>query len=779
MEAEIRSGSKITYRNRSAFVVVMLFALLLPLLSMEHANARGLPQHDSSYHSLTPQRAGELEIPRPPILTQQGGSSSESAPRSSYKPIKLDYQQANKQSLIELLDYADYFDHGLLLDIGSPEFQRRSNSRQWSKTKRQDDNSQTQSLTGKRATLSVFLPENEHYTLEVRSFKRGGERRLSVDVGDGKPELVIEMKGEGWQRTSLPLGALSGYYKVAIRSDGSGPQPMLDYIRFRADDVAGSQEGEMPSGSEVKLPVQEASFHNNGDRLRLGSESGISYHLHVPMKMFLRWRLQYKRHEDSSKAAALLVKVEHGNRSRLLFAKPLTLPLEDHGYWYSIDLSDFVGEIIRLELWHTGGGSGDSVELIDLHLQNAHPPEPIDEWIPPDNVIVFLSDTLRWDKINFYKPSGNPIITPNFDALAQNGTVFRNAISQGNWSKPSQAGIMTGRYPWEINMMKAESKPTADTVMIVDAIERHRKEVVTGSFSSNGYVSSRFGFGQAWDYSRNMIREQLPNRTEYLLKAMFPVWERKNIWEKPFFVWLGTIDPHVAYNPRKPFLHLYDPEPYSGIVRPSRTAYLLADISRGKVKLAEKDWRRLVNLYHGEITYNDDQMGELIEQLDRKGILQRTAIILVADHGDEFLEHGKMGHGHGMYDELIRVPLIIYYPRGFGAPRIVNSVIESRSIYSTVLQMLGVEIDSSVDAESLVPYAFGYAPLWSSMGASQQSKSVRLLSVGAWRYLYGRRSIEIYDTRYDSYQQNNIANDRPDVGYYFERRERLKRLGLN
>lgn len=702
----------------------------------------------------------------------------DSSKTAKSSPLNIDYRKSEKQPLLDKLAYADYFENGQVIDFNSQTFILRNYNRKCF-TDNKTEHTTLKQMRKQSCKLNLFLPEAKFYLAQIK-FKPGfRDQQITLNIDDNKSD-AIKINGTDVQTSILDLeklGNISGYHRLTIEADKS-PLPSFQFIRFIP--ITGYQNKEQALAASINTqlafpPVKKITTTLSGtnlDSISLKQESALVYHLYIPNTTRLLWRMRINRPENALTQLTFLIRaICPDKKDKIFYVRSFSKSRDLSEQLFAIDLSDYAEQIIRLEFLVTGGEEGDRFTLIEPTLENYMPTQQYKNWTPPENVILFVSDTLRWDKIHFVKPDDNVIITPNFDKIASEGIVFTNAISQGNWSIPSQAAIMGGRYPFAMKKEDSKKVPPKDTVLIADAIKHKNKNIITASYSSNGYVSDAFGFAQQWDYSRNMVRENLPNRTEYLLRAMFKDFEKDKVVDKPFFVWLGTIDPHVAYNPKKPFLELYDKQPYHGKIVPYKTAYVLLDIKRGKFKPSKRDWERLLALYHGEISYNDHHMGVLLDKLEEWKIKDDTAIILVSDHGDSFLEHGDMGHGSNVYDELVRVPLIIYYPKGFPRPKVVDDAVETMSIYPTILDMLKISPPEQTQAESLLPYAFGMHPLWPKLAFCKKNKYTRLVTVSKWRMIMkSRNRRELYNYKEDPYQQKNLAKQRPDVIYYLSAR---------
>src|SRR5690606_13780827 len=127
-----------------------------------------------------------------------------------------------------------------------------------------------------------------------------------------------------------------------------------------------------------------------------------------------------------------------------------------------------------------------------------------------------------------------------------------------------------------------------------------------------------------------------------------------------------------------------------GPLGPSFDGVEQAEVNDGKRKLSEDDHAWIRALYRGEITYHDEQLGRLMDYLRERGLLDETLVVYTNDHGEEFGEHGQLGHGWSLYESLLRAPLVMHYPPLFPA-RTVQEVVEHVDVAATALDALGVE----------------------------------------------------------------------------------------
>jgi arylsulfatase A-like enzyme len=179
--------------------------------------------------------------------------------------------------------------------------------------------------------------------------------------------------------------------------------------------------------------------------------------------------------------------------------------------------------------------------------------------------------------------------------------------------------------------------------------------------------------------------------------------------DKPFFLYVHTIDPHVPYKPPEHFLNMYDSAPYSGVVDFKRDGTLLENIKIGRTKLNARDKEHLVALYDAEISYHDAHFASMIEGLERRGLSDNTMIVITADHGEEFWDHGSVGHGHSVYDELLHVPLVVKVPGITQQTTAVTDAVGLVDVLPTVLDVLGQPVPDHLAGHSFLPQAANHA----------------------------------------------------------------------
>jgi arylsulfatase A-like enzyme len=319
------------------------------------------------------------------------------------------------------------------------------------------------------------------------------------------------------------------------------------------------------------------------------------------------------------------------------------------------------------------------------------------------NVVLVVVDTLRADHLGCY---GYPRPTsPFLDSLAAAGTRCADASAPAAWTKPSTGTILTGLYPSRHGALYHGSLlhlPEGERTLAEAFRERG---YVTAGFVSNPNIKRVFDFDRGFDtffdspvedtLTRSCIRGTWFGRLLMrLLRHQFN-WNYENdigrmnrhvlAWlernhERRFFLYLHYIDPHIPYDPPPRYRQEFS------------RSHGLALFNRRKELMG-------LDLYDGEIRYTDDGLEELVGALERAGIWEDTLFVLTSDHGEEFFEHGVLGHGFSLYQEVVHVPLILHGP-GVPAGRVLAEPVQLLDLPATMLALAGARVERFGDGKS-------------------------------------------------------------------------------
>ncbi len=380
------------------------------------------------------------------------------------------------------------------------------------------------------------------------------------------------------------------------------------------------------------------------------------------------------------------------------------------------------------------------------------------------NVILLLVDALRPDHMSVYgyeRPT-----TPAMDRLAARGVLFTRAVSPSNKTRTTMPSLWTGLHPSRHGMFTLRDRlPARHTT----AAERLREAGYrTAAFCPNPNLDRSVGQAQGWDrYEDRGLRPE---------KYEGPPWERHETAAKihervlrwidrdpdhPFLAWLHYRDVHGPYVPPPPYDALFtsgSPRPLTPEERTGRNKYL-------NLENDGDDLNYYVDRYDGEIRYTDDRIAEFLEALRARGLAGRTVLILTADHGEAFLDHGRWNHGDTLNEEEIHVPLIIAGPGV--APRVEERVVSTLDIFATMIDLAGLPIPRN-DGTSLVPILAGGAPGGGpgrafAEGISREGKRQWAIREGDWKLVLDDQAgtLELYDLAADpGERRNRLAEER-------------------
>jgi hypothetical protein len=239
--------------------------------------------------------------------------------------------------------------------------------------------------------------------------------------------------------------------------------------------------------------------------------------------------------------------------------------------------------------------------------------------------------------------------------------------------------------------------------------------------------------------------------------------------KRPFFLFVHYFDPHWDYDPPPPFADRFT-SPYTGSLTGKYASF--SEYARPDRPLAKEDVQHLVDLYDGEIAYVDSQIGRFLEGLEKAGVAGRSVVIVLSDHGEEFKEHRSLGHGRNLYDEVIRVPLLVADLRHAGGGRRIHEQVRTLDLFPTLCSLAGIPAPRGVEGESLLPLmsaeAVGSRPAVSeTIRFDAYRKSYRMPSQKLIVSLENNAR-EFYDLRGDPGEQANLYPTRAKEGMALE-----------
>jgi choline-sulfatase len=330
-------------------------------------------------------------------------------------------------------------------------------------------------------------------------------------------------------------------------------------------------------------------------------------------------------------------------------------------------------------------------------VQAVPPPPPAAPAGRKVNVIVYLIDTLRADHLGCYGYSPSP--SPALDAFAKESVLFADVSAQSGWTKPATASIWSSQWPWRHRVQDFADKLPANVPWLPELLQRVGYQ--TAGICCNSLAGPDFGYDRGYDQF-----QILPKGTSEEAQQATVDWlEHKRKPDKPFFLYVHTIDPHSPYmhSPRYRGRTRAEAEPMDTEPRALTEAAFVKKFRGESLDELKPRVRDLVVDYDREIANNDRNFGQLIDWLKRHDLYEDSLIVVVSDHGEEFLEHGHVGHLNSLYQELLHVPLLVKFPGGAGAGSRVRETWQQIDLAPTILQACGLEAPADFQGRAYAP----------------------------------------------------------------------------
>jgi arylsulfatase A-like enzyme len=401
------------------------------------------------------------------------------------------------------------------------------------------------------------------------------------------------------------------------------------------------------------------------------------------------------------------------------------------------------------------------------------------------NLILITIDALRADHLGCL---GYPRkTTPNLDYLAGEGVLFTQAISTSQMTPGSFPSLFTSTFPFMNGGWFDISKRG---ITLAQVLKQHGYH--TGAFVSNPWLSSYYGYHNGFDVLEYSIPE---SRMEVLYKPLSRLCGR-SVKPPPapahelnkkaitwlhdnrgnFFLWLHYMDVHGPYGLIPTIISLSRRLPRMMVHQASGHSTHRARQSNNLLTLLIDNINRRIDLYDAQLRYVDKMLSSLLHTLTELDILRNTFIVVTADHGQEFMEHGRCGHAFGLYDELIHVPLIIIGP---GLPsQVISRQVSLLDLAPTILDIVGIEKPKTFLGDSLLGLMRGTeikggklgaisetdvppgrSRLWESQKRMNANRRVISFRTSKWKYIYTEGGQdELYCLETDPGERENLID---------------------
>lgn len=385
----------------------------------------------------------------------------------------------------------------------------------------------------------------------------------------------------------------------------------------------------------------------------------------------------------------------------------------------------------------------------------------------PANVVVILVDTLRADHLGYHgydRPT-----SPRIDALAAESVSFMQHSVHASRTGPSVASLITGLHPRSHGVVNPLTH--FDAKGMLNDSQTTLAEILSDAgyqcagFVANTNISEKLGFSQGFDHY-----ELLRWKSADVLNAALFAWLDKRAEsaksDEPLCLYLHYVDPHSPYEAPADVAKVFTDPGYRGKVKGGHRQ--LDRVVAGKLHFDDADLHQLKALYDAEIRFFDTQLGVLLDDLEARGLLDGALVVFVSDHGEEMLDHDSLLHGYTLYEEQLRVPLLIRHPNL--APARIESPSRQIDILPTLLDLLEIPRHPDIQGESLMAEVAGLAvnrPVFAE-ASLRAMKTVQLesFSEGGWKLIgttVPEPGEQLFHLAEDPKEQNDLREARPEV----------------
>jgi len=425
--------------------------------------------------------------------------------------------------------------------------------------------------------------------------------------------------------------------------------------------------------------------------------------------------------------------------------------------------------------------------------------QPLGRPSNPLNVILIVADACRADALGLY---GGNNETPNIDRLGREGMVFKSAYAQSPWTLPSMLSALSSQNP-SIFRYGEPYRAGPETEFFPERLKGYgyHTRVAMANFLLAGSSGILQGLDEKVTIRHRYRLQRLSHfpvaiKTYYLVRRLLGLSQMPDHTEmitkdakrflaspqKPFFLWLHYMNPHEPYNPPEKYLKQVS---YKGFLRPpfvpNDAFHVPEDMSHpqelelrlGYVFLQNKDKQYIRDLYLAQLRYLDEEIGELIRDIKSRGLEKNTLVIFTSDHGEEFWEHDNQGHGCGLYEELVRVPLIFW--GGGVKPGVVDERVQLLDLVPSLADFLGVARNPVWQGKSFGGLLRGNRQSWKGDAVfgegMQRPEEMQMIRRGDYKLIIGLYTGKkwLFNLRQDPKEKKNIYGQDQGVAHELEK----------
>ncbi|MCE9634871.1 MAG: sulfatase [Planctomycetes bacterium] len=399
------------------------------------------------------------------------------------------------------------------------------------------------------------------------------------------------------------------------------------------------------------------------------------------------------------------------------------------------------------------------------------------------NVLVLVMDTTRADRCSFLGYESPT--TPNLSRLAAESVRFTDAWSPSSWTFPAHAALFTGRRPFRLGVGRARMRPlAAGETTLAEALRDAGWS--TGLFTCNGWLAPYAGLTQGFERVDPLYLTAAAGAARLAHRRAIDWMLERRSEGRRFFACINDVEPHSPWNPPADVAARFIPRGTPSALTDAARALLFPRTMLMQLGLEplDSDLRSAVSaLYDGEIATLDAEIGTLIDEMRRQGLLETTLVVVLGDHGEGLGDHGLLEHGLLLHRELLHVPLLVRPPGGTEA-RAVDAVVRLEDVFPTVLGACAVRVPDGTDGLPLLGTGAAAPSGRVALAAERFRLDLieaieRATSVStaaplrtARRSIYDGRHhliaddhgrVELYDVKADPAERSDLSAARPDL----------------
>jgi len=635
------------------------------------------------------------------------------------------------------------YQHGLVIPFASEGFRKYSQeyTNPWKGTSKIEE--RTGRILGSTAASLRFPWPDEpgEATVIVRVHGGSAGKKLSVRL-NGKPVKNATLDS-GWQQLAIPIGTgllLKGENTLAL---GTGKKSAV----FHSIEIA---VGKVAEPADPWPAASATTTVSTGGKAEpsLAGFSRMLIPVEIPQDGWLVL--------GTLGAAHFQVTVAAENRpAKLLLDEKQTVPMVPER---RLSLAEFAGKLVALEL-AIRDGAADAAWIAPRILlpKVAVSPRPR----PVHNTILLVADALRADKLPMF--ANTRVRAPNIAKTAEaTGISFTTTQAASPSSPPSHATIQSGCMPRKSGILGDKSKLNPGTPMVSALLAK--AGIATDFVGDASFAMKRLLPASTWNEFHQPNAEGKGGDCSAVIKQILAFSDKQG--DKRFFVSAVAFEAHTPYIYHEGTTEHYYSGPMDPAIGKSPDGVILTAIVGRKLTMTPERWGQLKGLYDGEVEHLDGCFGALTEGLKSRGLADKTDIILLADHGEGFLEHGSMGHAYGQYAELTHVPLTFFLP-GVGHGQKIDTVVGHIDVVPTILDRMGIGADPRLQGESLMPMMSRQGPWMPRVMPSEYGRSYSLRARDLHYVVDYGGNESLFDVTTDPDEKTDAKDKRPLALRYF------------